>query len=222
MKTKAQIGEIILQFNPEQLPERIEVQYNEVGIKNVEISPLDYKRGTGKMIQPLTIFLDGPISGKGNSVEDQIKTLESYAQKDKESNAPPIVDFVYGQTLLPVVITAIEVLDKRRDSDDASRTRAVVNLTLREYREHEYYRTTREQKGDRLYITGPKSTFRSIALAQYANGELEKVIIARNPAVMLEMTGPVIPPGKTIVIPSWTVAKEYIPEPQTGGLVKYA
>lgn len=220
MKTKAQIGEISLQFNPEQLHERTEVQYNEVGIKNVEVSPLDFKRGSGKIID-LPILLDGPTSGKGNSVEDQIKTLEKYAKKDSATNAPPIVDFVYGQTLLPVVVMAVDLIDKRRDSEDANRTRALVTLTIREFREHEYHRTTREQKGDRIYITGPKSTFRSIALAQYGNGELEKVIIARNPAVMLDMTGPVLPAGRTIVIPAWNIAKEYIPEPDTGGLVKY-
>lgn len=221
MKTKAQIGEITLQFNPEQLHERLEATYNEVGIKGVEVAPLDYKSGSGEMIE-LPILLDGPTSGKGNSIEDQIKTLKSYTKKWGDTNAPPILDFVYGKTLLPVVVLSVDVIDRFRDTDDASRTRALITLTIREYREHEYHRTPREEKGDRIYITGPKSTFRSISLVQYQNGELEKVIIARNPAIMLDMVGPLIPPGRTVIIPSWTVAKEYIPEPQSGGLVRYA
>jgi len=220
MRCKAQIGEITLQFNPEEIRQRKEVKYTEIPIKGMDIAPIDFKGGSGKR-KDLVVFLDGPYAGK-NSIEDQIEILEGYADKDSETDAPPILDFIYGSRMETVVVEAVETVDKFLDPDDASRTRAMIILSLREYKMHEFHRTPREQKGDRIFITGAKSTWRSIAISVYNNGELDQAIIDYNPEILILMEGPLLPSGKEIRIPSWEIAEAYLSSETTGGLIRYA
>lgn len=216
---KGIFGDVEFQFNPKELELAIANRWKKHEVLGVEVDRLFYTGGSGWK-GPLTLFFTDFDSLTGR-VEDTIETLRTYARKDPASNAPKAYLFTYGRRTFFAIIHELKIVSILKYGSNLDDRIATVTAEIEEYVEEEYHRTPETEKGDRYVTVAGQETFRTIALSEYKNVELWACLADYNRKITLDSDGPILPEGSEILIPSWEIAKEYLPANTAGGLISY-
>jgi nucleoid-associated protein YgaU len=192
--------DIPLHFNPADYTITRANTFAEVPIPGLESSPLQYVRGVSATltISKLTFDTSDTLSDVRTVYVARLQKLMS---KNPKLHAPPIVDFIWAQTVFHGVITNLEITYQLFHSNGVP-LRAEIKLTMKEHRSvlDQYKLEGRNQSSpdvEKRYVARAGETLSSIAAAVFRDPAQWRAIALAN-----AITDPrAIAPGTVLTIP---------------------
>lgn len=188
---------IPLHFNPAEYKLSKENTFAEIPIPGLESPPLQYVRGGA---QTLTMDLLVDTSDELVSVQDKYVTkIQSALAKTEKLHAPPILEFVWEQTIFRGVMVSLETNYVLFHSDGTP-LRAKLTVKLKEYRPVEIQVSETDQTSPdvaKRYVTRAGESLSTISAAVFRDPRLWRQLATAN-----GITDPRrIPPGTVLTIP---------------------
>jgi hypothetical protein len=214
------IGDIEFQWNPPDMEESNTPKYV-TRSTGTSVSPKDYTGNDGSQYNLTIFFAKGTFDGvEFYDIEDKIEGVRKLTKEDPETKSPPMVFLSYGSNYGWVICKSYRIIHKKKTQQNHT-IYAEIELTLEDqFTEGDKTRTKREEKGDRVYLTGTDDTFRKIAFTQLKNADLWVAIADANPSVIVKMAGMILPPYVEITIPTWEDVQDYT-KTDIPGLVRF-
>jgi nucleoid-associated protein YgaU len=191
-------AEIKLHFNPSEYKLKNENTFAEIPIPGLASPPLQYVRGVARV---LSMELLADTSDTLENVHiTKVEPIQELLKQNRKLHAPPIVEFVWGETAFKGVVTSLEVGYVLFDTDGTP-LRAKLSLSMKEYRpvEVQLRETSKHSSPDveKRYVVRAGETLSSISAAVFRDPAHWREIAVAN-----DITDPrSVAPGTVLTVP---------------------